>query len=133
MRSTSNVEAILSLSDNVRNCKAILVEKRLRATPLWKEIYQREGKVLALSNDVLVVINCRWSIQNLYGVNEKYREPLKIKEFSCAAEMMSGPFTVASLDEMKSRKKSRKLKKKELEAEKKLPFNKGKLFLERTL
>ena len=65
----SNTESLLALSVEQRDWRVILVEKRLRATLVWKEIFKSEGisTPLALCNHVLEVIYCTWSIRALYG------------------------------------------------------------------
>lgn len=83
---------------------------------MWKEIFESEGisTPLALCNQVLEVIHSTWSIHVLYG-GVFFIKPLTPREILCAEDIMSRPVKVASIDELKSRKKARKLKMKEPE------------------
>ena len=82
---------------------------------MWKEVLDSEGTSLALSKHILAVILCTWAIEVTFG-GLLFLKPLTPEEFLCAAEMMSGPFKVPNLDEMRSRKKKKKVKAKVLEA-----------------
>ena len=85
---------------------------------MWKEIFETEGTSIPLahSNHVLEVIHCTSSIQALYG-KVLFIKPLTPREISCAEDIMSRPVKIASIDELMSRKKVRKLKTKEPEVE----------------
>ena len=114
----SNTKALLALPAEQRDRRIVLVEERLRATLVWKEIFESEGTSTSLAhcNHVLEVIYCTWSIQALYG-NVLFIKPLTSKEILCTVDVMSKPVKIASIDDLKSRKKARKLKIKEPEVE----------------